>query len=236
MQQAIKRMLIDRREPKLLKLLEDISYSYELQFGDLFIEDRFGRTYYGERKTAGDFLSSISSGRLYHQAKGILSSDFPFIILEGHFRPTPDGMTRADGFFTKWRYSSVQGHIIDLFLKGIAVIPTEDIASTAATIRTLYSQVNSDKKFDIRRPRLFHYRSDATEDEKAAEEVICSLPGINVTLGDKLWEHFDTPRGIFIASKDELDGCPDIGEARASRIERVLNTKHRRVSDAPNRA
>lgn len=219
--QVAKRILVDNREPKLFQLLNDIAYPYHLPVGDIFMEDLHGRSYLGERKSMMDFLSSISSGRLYEQGKGILVSDFPFLILEENYIMTQDGYTKIGYRQTRWKYSSVQGHLVDMALKGIAIIPTSSLSATAATIRTLYNQITSEKKFDIRRPKMFQYGSKPSPQV----ELLCSRSlGMNITLAQNAMEYFDQkPRRFFAASEQELQQVEGIGPARAKRITEVLD-------------
>lgn len=203
------------------KLLADIITKTDiLQQADFSFSDMSDRSYLVELKEIGDLLGSISSGRLYEQVRAMSNTGAVcFLIYQGYFSPGQDGKVyMAQGHPTNWKFSSVMGILIDIALKGVIPIHTHNDYATALTIRTLVTQVNTQKRAEIRTPKVFGFRPKESDQLR----VVASLPGINIQFARVLLQRFHTVRRIMSATEDELMSCPGIGQARAQRITGVL--------------
>ena len=204
------------------KLLADIITSEGiLPQGDFSFSDMSNRPYLVELKETGDLLGSISSGRLYEQVRDMSNTGaICFLVYQGYFAPGPNGtLYIAQGHHTNWKFASVMGILLDIALKGIIPLHTQNDYATALTIRTLFSQVNTQKRAEIRTPKVFGFRPKESEQLK----MVASLPGINIHLARALLSRFHSPRRIFAASTDELTTCPGIAAGRADKIAEALD-------------
>lgn len=205
------------------KLLADIiTFEGILDQGDFSFSDMAARPYLVELKELGDLLNSITSGRLYEQLRAMSETGaICFLIYQGYFSPGQDGRVyMAQGHSTNWKFSSVMGILVDIALKGVIPIHTHNDYATALTIRTLISQVNTQKQAEIRTPKVFGFRPKESDQLK----LVASLPGINIQFARALLQRFHTPRRIFAASAEELITCPGIGSGRAEKIAEALDT------------
>ncbi len=61
--------------------------------------------------------------------------------------------------------------------------------------------------------------------QKQQLSVLCSLPGIGEKLAVRMLEKFGTPFKVFTATTTELAKVEGLGEARAKKIKKMLESK-----------
>ena len=61
--------------------------------------------------------------------------------------------------------------------------------------------------------------------EKQQLSVLCSLPGIGEKFAVRMLEKFGTPLKVFSATTAELAKVEGLGESRAKKIKKTLDTK-----------
>ena len=174
----------------------------KLDVGDFLLSDRI----IVERKTAQDFLQSIIDGRLLKQAS-VMASNYPMaiIILEGRHLY---GLRNIHP-------NAIRGAIVALTIDfGINVIFTESETDTAHYLIRIAKRDQSDS---ITTHRSKIKKKTDTEIEMM-ENIISSLPGINIKLSKRLLKHFKTVKNTFSAEKKELLGIEGIGEKLAEKI------------------
>ncbi|WP_296859285.1 DEAD/DEAH box helicase, partial [uncultured Methanobrevibacter sp.] len=155
-----------------------------------------------ERKTAGDFVSSIIDKRLFKQARE-LSEEFkkPLIILEGD--DLYNGMINPN---------AIRGSIASLALDfGISIIPTRNSQDTAAMIKRIAIREQNGEKVPI------SIRTDKKPVTMMEQQlfIVESLPNIGPVNAKALLEHFGNVSSVFNASENELQEVEGIGEKTA---------------------
>ncbi len=219
----MKPLLMDKRGHEgIRKLLYDIGEDTILDSGDISFKTPDGTTCLIEIKEVGDLLNSISSGRLHDQCVRMFraSPNMSFLIRQGKISSTNDGFLVVGLHITGWKFSSVQGVIVDLAMKGIITLDSTSDYTTALTIRTIYNQsMMTNGRVQIRTPKMFHLNSDT----ESQERVLSSFPGINLVTAQALLQRFHTLRRIFTATPGELMDCSGVGQSRVKTITDVLD-------------
>ena len=84
--QAMPRLIIDRREHQLLRMMPDVEAA-TLEVGDVMCHNESGSGWIAERKTASDLARSLRDGRWEDQCDRLLNSGMQaVIIIEGSLR------------------------------------------------------------------------------------------------------------------------------------------------------
>lgn len=200
-------IVVDDRETKIAKLLSCAKIQ-RIGIGDFIISDRVAV----ERKTAGDFVSSIVDGRLFDQAAKLKEAyEKPLIIVEGYELYSQRGV----------HPNAIMGALASLVLDwGVPVLFTKNCQETARLLEVIAKREwEKGKRPSIRVPK-------ATTVPEYQEVMVSSLPGINAVLAKRLLGIFGSPIHIFDASLYELMGVEGIGEKKASEVRKVLDSKY----------
>ena len=172
-----------------------------------------------ERKTARDFISSLYSGRLFEQAQRISSAYKKFmLIVEGDAQESLSEMKNPRAY-----WGALLALALDFDFK---ILFTSDQEQTADVLDLLARKTGRGKDgrpLLLRKPRM-----GTTRDWQLL--VLESLPGVGPKLAEKLLEAFGSVRNVFRASWVELAVKGGIGEARAKRIQKLLDTEYRRIT------
>lgn len=177
-----------------------------LPVGDYILSERVAV----ERKTAADFLASLTKKRLYRQLTGLKESiEIPILLIEGK---ELYGMRRI--------HPDVIRNTLALIVVNyrIPVIFTNDPRDTAGFLYAAASQeqLGKEQKISLRgekKPLLL---------EERQRYVVESLPHIGPELAERLLRHFGSIDRIVNATEDELRAVPRIGAKKAREIKKVL--------------
>jgi len=210
------KIYVDVRERKteILEILRekvDIDIK-QLDVGDFILSDRICV----ERKTVGDFLSSIIDKRLFSQA-GELARNFeiPILIIEGK-----EDLYSLSGIHP----NAIRGAIASLAIDfGISIIPTKDEEDTA---NLLYIIAKREQEGEGREIPLRGERKPLLLEEKQ-RYVVESLPHVSAILAKRLLERFGSVYNVMNASKKELMNIEGIGEGKAEEIRRVIKSRYK---------
>lgn len=204
------RIIIDEREKKsgIPDLLKSVGLKTEIKIlpiGDYIVAPET----VVERKTLHDLMSSIFDGRLFDQCNRLKEHfQLPIILVEGNLDEIED-LTENPLIF----YGAVATVALDF---KIPVIPTPSAAHTAKLLVSMCSRKNTHqgpflkkikKTNDIQRQQL---------------TALCSLPGVGEKTATKLLEKFGSPLRVLNASTSELSKVGGLGDAKASRIKKML--------------
>lgn len=166
-----------------------------------------------ERKTAKDFVDSITDKRLFKQAND-LREEFkkPIIILEG------------DNFYSGFlNPNAIRGSMASIALDfGISLIPTRNAQDTAAMIKRIAIREQKGDKSPI---SLRTERKPANIWEQQLF-IIESLPNIGPVNAKRLLEYFGTVTDIINAPVEELIKVEGIGKKTAKNIRKVIDSKY----------
>jgi len=130
--QKARDVIVDSREPKSSDLkLTEVGFVVErkaLETGDFVWVSAQGEVIGVERKTASDFLQSLTdkqaNGRTRFQnqmERMIATYSQPVLLIEGKLSPMPDGFTIAETRATNWWWASVDNIFISAQRNGILV-------------------------------------------------------------------------------------------------------------------
>jgi len=115
-------------------------------------------------------------------------------------------------------YGALSTVVIDF---KIPVIPTPSAAHTAKLLVSMCSRK------DIPKGPFLKKIKKSSDLEKQQLSSLCSLPGIGEKFAVRMLEKFGTPLRVFTATTSELAKVEGLGEARAKKIKKVLDTKNK---------
>jgi DNA excision repair protein ERCC-4 len=218
------RIVVDEREknsqiPHLLKIMGVFVDYEQLKVGDYIVSSETAI----ERKTIHDLINSIYDGRLFIQCSALINHySKPFIIIEGNITDL-DNREKMD-FDSKLIVDKIRiayDTLIKIALDfRIPILYTPSIYYTAELLIHLAS--NSLKNKDdgpllkkIKKSNPFYIQQ---------LYVLTSLPGIGPKLATRLLEKFHSPNNVLNASIADLARVPGLGNMRAEKIRRLLDT------------
>jgi len=211
------RIVVDEREKKsgIPDLLKGIGINLEiktLSVGDYIVAPET----IVERKTVSDLISSIFDGRLFDQCNRLKEHfQFPIILIEGDVDEI-EQITDNPFVF----YGAVSSIIIDF---KIPIISTPSASHTAKLLVSMCSRKDISKGPFIKKIR----KSEDTQRQQLS--ILCSLPGVGEKTAVRMLEKFGTPLKVFSASVTELSKITSLGQARAKKIKKMLQTKSRHI-------
>ncbi|MBS3050916.1 MAG: hypothetical protein J4400_02095 [Candidatus Aenigmarchaeota archaeon] len=168
-----------------------------------------------ERKTCGDFISSITDGRLFRQLNELKENfKMPLMILEGN------------GLFSgerKVHPNAIRGALASITLDyGIPVIKTENNLDTAEMLLAIAKREQLERKKNI----SLRGGKKAKSTNHRQEFILAGLPQISTQTARKLLKHFGTLEKIFTSTEEELTGIEGIGPKTAKMIRTLLTKKY----------
>src|SRR5437867_6068430 len=191
---------------EVLRALEDVEVICQrLKIGDYQINE-----WLFERKTLLDFAESIKDGRLFSQAKRLVSAGpAAALILEGK---------ASDLAQSRMRREALQGALISLSLIfQIPILRSFDAGETAHLLLYAAQQLQRDQTDLVSRPGRRPKRR-----RKLQLYVLQGLPGIGPEKAERLLAQFGSVGGVMAANEQELQGVTGIGEKIAKRVRWLL--------------
>ncbi|MDQ6723970.1 MAG: helix-hairpin-helix domain-containing protein [Thermoproteota archaeon] len=218
------RIVVDEREknskvPNLLKIMGVFVDYEQLTVGDYIVSSETVI----ERKTIHDLINSIYDGRLFIQCSDLVNHySKPFIILEGNItdldtRERSDLNSKLIVDKIRIAYDTLIKIALDF---RIPILYTPSIYYTAELLIHLASNLLKDKNEGpllkkIKKSNPFYIQQ---------LYVLTSLPGIGTKLATRLLDKFHSPKNVLNASIAELARVPGLGNMRAEKIRRILDT------------
>ena len=165
-----------------------------------------------ERKSIRDLMASVFDGRLFDQCSRLKEHfEHPIVLMEGNVDEIEE-ITENPLIF----YGAISTVVLDF---KIPVIPTPSAAHTAKLLVSMCSRKDTPKG-----PYLKKIKK-SFDLEKQQLSVLCSLPGIGEKFAVRMLEKFGTPLKVFSATTAELAKVEGLGESRAKKIKKTLDTK-----------
>lgn len=165
-----------------------------------------------ERKSIRDLLSSVFDGRLFDQCSRLKEHfQYPVILLEGNVDEIDEIADNPLIF-----YGAISTIVIDF---KIPIIPTPSAMHSAKLLVSMCSRNESPKG-----PYLKKIKK-SNDLEKQQLSSLCSLPGIGEKFAVRMLEKFGTPLKVFTATTSELAKIEGLGEARAKKIKKILESE-----------
>ena len=205
------RIIVDERERKsgIPDLLKSIGLNIEMKtlpIGDYIVAPET----IVERKSIRDLMASVFDGRLFDQCTRLKEHfEHPIVLMEGNVDEIEE-ITENPLIF----YGAISTVVLDF---KIPVIPTPSANHTAKLLVSMCSRKDTPKG-----PYLKKIKK-SNDLEKQQLSVLCSLPGI----GEKFAVR--TPLRVFSATTAELAKVEGLGEARAKKIKKTLDSKSKHL-------
>jgi len=209
------RMIVDERERKsgIPDLLKQIGVKIEmmnLPVGDYIVAPET----VVERKSVSDFISSVFDGRLFDQCNRLKEHfEHPTIILEGNVDEI-DKITENPLVF----YGAMSSVVLDF---KIPVIPTPNASHTAKLLISMCARQGT-----VKGPFLKKIRKSGDLKQQQLS-ILTSLPGVGEKLASRMLEKFGSPSSSLNATSVELSKINGMGEARALKIRKILDSKNK---------
>jgi len=207
------RIIVDERERKsgIPELLKSVGLNIEMKtlpIGDYIVAPET----VVERKSIRDLMSSVFDGRLFDQCSRLKEHfAFPIILVEGNVDEIED-ITDNPLIF----YGALSTVAINF---KIPIIPTPNATHTAKLLVSLCSRKDAPKGPFLKKIKK------SSDLQKQQLSVLCSLPGIGEKFAVRMLEKFGTPFKVFTATTIELAKVEGLGEARAKKIKKILESK-----------
>ena len=207
------RIVVDEREKKsgIPDLLKSVGLNLEMKMlpiGDYIVAPET----IVERKSIRDLMASVFDGRLFDQCSRLKEHfEHPIILVEGNVDEIEE-ITENPLIF----YGAISTVVLDF---KIPIIPTPSAAHTAKLLVSMCSRKDAPKG-----PYLKKIKK-SPDLEKQQLSVLCSLPGIGEKFAIRMLTKFGTPSKVFSATTSELAKVEGLGEARAKKIKKTLDSK-----------
>jgi len=211
------RIVVDDRErksgiPDLLKKLGVNMEIKTLPIGDYIVAPET----VVERKSIHDMISSVFDGRLFDQCNRLKSHfEYPIILMEGDVDEI-DQVTENPLIF----YGAISSIAIDF---KIPIIPTPNALHSAKLLVSMCSRKDVSKGPFLKKIR----KSDDLQRQQLS--VLCSLPGVGEKIAVRMLEKFGSPFKVLDAPTTELSKVGGLGEVRAKKIKKMLQTKSKHL-------
>ena len=209
------RIIVDDREKKsgIPELLKSVGLNVEMKtlpIGDYIVAPET----IVERKSIRDLMASVFDGRLFDQCTRLKEHfEHPIVLMEGNVDEIEE-ITDNPLIF----YGALSTVVLDF---KIPVIPTPSAAHTAKLLVSMCSRKDAPKG-----PYLKKIKK-SPDLERQQLSSLCSLPGIGEKFAVRMLEKFGTPLRVFTATTSELAKVEGLGESRAKKIKKVLDTKNK---------
>lgn len=211
------RIVVDEREKKsgIPDLLKTVGINIEMKtlpIGDYIVAPET----VVERKSIKDLISSVFDGRLFDQCNRLKEHfDFPIILMEGNVDEIIE-ITENPLIF----YGALSSVALDF---KIPVIATPSADHTAKLLVSMCSRKDISKGPFLKKIK----KSNDIQLQQLA--AISSLPGVGEKLAIRMLEKFGSPLKVFNASSTELAKVEGLGNARAKKIKKMLDTKSKHL-------
>jgi DNA excision repair protein ERCC-4 len=211
------RIIVDERERKsgIPELLKSVGLNLEMKtlpIGDYIVAPET----IVERKSIRDLMASVFDGRLFDQCTRLKEHfENPIVLMEGNVDEIEE-ITENPLIF----YGAISTVVLDF---KIPVIPTPSAAHTAKLLVSMCSRKDASKGPFLKKIKK------SSDLERQQLSSLCSLPGIGEKFAVRMLEKFGTPLKVFTATTAELAKVEGLGEARAKKIKKVLDTKSKHL-------
>ncbi|MEX2721991.1 MAG: DEAD/DEAH box helicase [Candidatus Wukongarchaeota archaeon] len=180
-----------------------------LSVGDYVVSDRVAI----ERKEVGDFLNSITDGRLFQQIIDLKNSfSKPILLLEG------EELYSKKAINPQAIYGAIASIAIDF---GIPILWSKSGEESALIISTIARREQLEKERTI----IMRHEKPAVDEDEKQKFLVAGLPNIDSVLATRLLETFGTPLDVFNADEEMLQKARGIGPKTAKIIRKILTRK-----------
>ena len=195
-------IIIDDREPLYISNKLPNAKIERLEIGDYIIDDMII-----ERKSSGDFVSSIIDGRLFRQLNNMQDLEFKSVlaIIGNIWRPFADSRIN----YGSQMIFGVFKNIIKDFNTSIIQF---DMENDFITFLKKCDEENKDKK----QLCLPHRKGKTLQEQKIF--ALSNIEGVSIKKAELLLNNFKSIKGISDANKKELLNLDGIGKKLANNV------------------
>ena len=200
-----------REENKIAEYIEEMGALIKpipLKVGDYLCSDRVCV----ERKTGDDFISSITDGRLFEQAKE-LKENFskPILLVEGNY------------FKERINENAVNAALASIILDyEIPIMMTRTEEESAKTIFWFAKREQTITKVGVG----ISGKKKPKEIKELQEYFISGLPGVSVVLSKRILKEFKSIKKFTCAKENEISRIKGMGKTLAKRLYKILNEEY----------
>lgn len=212
------KVMVDNREISVTNSLKKLSNEKPIDFNftQLPVGDATFDDICIERKDAGDFISSLITGRLDEQTANMVKNfDHNYIIIVGDIFSC---LSNTDP-------KSIIGEQISLTIrKNIKLIHVNDAPGYAWAIWSIISKHSDGKIFDPEKHEVHKYQK--YKNKNAIISMLTVIDGISWKKSKSICDHFNYDlKSIISSNMDEFKKIKGIGERLAKNIHETLNNK-----------
>ncbi|MBI2547673.1 MAG: hypothetical protein HYW23_04515 [Candidatus Aenigmarchaeota archaeon] len=204
-------IIADYREKEVIENLKTLGATVNemsLKVGD-FVCSENGVVI--ERKTHGDFVSSLIDGRIFEQSKYMKENyGKPVIVVEGFSnRDINDNALKA-----------IIGSLITKF--NVSFVNTKNPYDTANMIYWIAKKEQEESNGNLG----FKQGKKPKEMKRLQEFVLSSIPGISGVLAKRLLGNLGSVENVIKASENELSKVKGVGKNLARKIKKLLTSRY----------
>ena len=218
-------IFIDSNEPRKVKnAFGEHAIDIPLNGYDFEIYTESGLVCIERKRIPGDFLGSVTDGRLYKQILSMReSSSIAILLLEGKFRYTKEGILVQGRRRTRWNRKGINNLLRSIrWVEGIDIERSSGLDETVDTVLQIEEYFDKIDHLSLKsRPRIQTNWIVPSYGERIIH-FYNGLPGVGINGAKKIYDKFPSPMQLYSASVEEIMEVPRIGRALATGIYNFL--------------
>lgn len=222
-------MIVSPTEPKpLLAAATKVSMLPETFGADIAIRPHtnMGKGWIGvQRKEVKDLVASMMDGRLVQQIAQLESCLMAFIVIEGRFTWTIDGM-----MMNAWKQeiskSSIDSLLLSIMMRNVHVVYTTDVHDTIKWCLMMEAWARKPEHTSLdNRPGPDGGVWGRVDSRAWSKHLLMGFPGIGSKLAGAIIDHFGGVPLDWSTPVENLMKVPGIGKGKAETLIRALQRK-----------
>jgi Fanconi anemia group M protein len=198
------RILADYREKNSLVISEMVSMGLDVEFRDLKVADYIVGKVAVERKTVGDFISSMKSKRMARQIEEMQQYEDKLLIIEGIDEQELYSESSENGGMHP---NAVRGFLLSILLRHkVPIVFAKDYEDTARFIGVLAKKKGREAPLNVSKKNLGK--------KERMQFIVEAFPGIGPKTARRLLKKFGSIKKIVNSSEDIIRG--EIGKKAES--------------------
>ena len=220
-------ILTSPAEPPQLRKLGETSFTVEEYGADFLIVGEAGIVGIQRKQFPGDFLSSVTDGRLHTVVMKLAATTFPIVVLEGQPQWTQDGellYTRGPEF----NRSTLRAMEWSLMSAGIPVQWTDSVTDTAEFIETMAKWWAKDTHggFATRPgPGRKNDFGQPIPPREWAMHILQGFDGVGPLLAGRIYDEFKRLPLRWDVTTEELGAVHGLGPKRLAALTEAVSGK-----------
>lgn len=188
------RIIADYREKNSLVASEMISLGMEVEFRELKVADYLVGSVAIERKTVGDFVSSMKNKRLTRQMEEIQQYRDRLLIIEG---VDEQELYTDSEDFAGMHPNAIRGFLLSILLKHkVPIIFSKDYGDTARFMSVLAKKKSGEISLNVVKKNL--------NKKERMQFIVEGFPGIGPKTAKKLLKRFKSIKKVINADAKDL--------------------------------